>query len=114
MTWSNAWSQVLVFCFPRYNVKINSLYFLHLIKYKNLPIIPCHTTRGYDFWFGVRQRGVRVRFKKTEGLGACVIAIQKGFLRWGMGAVAARKTKKVAVAGTGTVKVKVKPAKVIQ
>ena len=111
MTWSNAWSQVLVFCFPRYNVKINSLYFLHLIKYKNLPIIPCHTTRGHDF-----RCGVRVRPKKTEGLGACVVAIQKGFLRAGMGAVAVRKTKKVAVAGTGTVKVKVKvePAKVIQ
>ena len=52
---------------------------------------------------------MRVRIKKTEGVGACVGAVQKGFLRAGTGAVAVGKTKKVAVAGFGTVKVKVKP-----
>ena len=56
-----------------------------------------------------------VQFKKTEGVGAsCVGAVQKDFLSTGTGVIAVGRTKKVAVVGMGTVKVKVKPANVIQ
>ena len=39
MTLSNASSQVWVFCLASYNVQIISLILLHLVNYKNPPII---------------------------------------------------------------------------
>ena len=57
--------------------------------------------------------GAVVRLKKRGYRSGCGSS-PKLFFRVGTGAVAVGKANKVAVAGMATVKVKVKPAKVIQ